>query len=504
MGFTTLNLFEPYWSGNGPIGDMTALFSPSWRRTKQRRGGHRLGSVDLSSQQLTRPEMDEIFTYGLARELRERGGGRETWRGLVMKMEYQRGDDLFVRDLSVCANAVRSIYNVIGDNLLTNGSGEAGVWSAYPSANAHLTIEQSTTWIVDGVYSMHITVTDTVVRGATIQSAIPIVAGVGYVIAAAMRVVSGSWRFSSNRADNDQILAFYSTHGDAGDHRVDVSIADTQTYTGNVDLRVTSERMAGEIYVDAVVFRTAARPAETGWYIDADAVKAYGRKEEILLRGELTDSAANDECRTLLSDLAWPRTLPPSTASNRQMGDGDKLTMIFAGYFALLKYLYTTQTGTRARSTWVNDLAALQPVISIDSIAANARTYSVTSTDPLRVGDILKDIVGTGDESGERYALGVHEARRLRYAPVASEVQYLRRGQRLFNIDGSEVEPWLAEPGWALWQDMPIGPTRWTGNTLDNPRLLYIEQVEMLPAASGNPNDWPELHFNSEEGSEAI
>ena len=96
-----------------------------------------------------------------------------------------------------------------------------------------------------------------------------------------MNLVNGSWRVSANRADNDASLAHFSTHGGAaGDYTVSMTIPATNTYTGNVDLRITAESGGTtQIYGDGFSFRQTPIPnVNTGWYQDNQAIAVWGRK----------------------------------------------------------------------------------------------------------------------------------------------------------------------------------------------------------------------------------
>lgn len=474
----SLQLADPLLAGNGPLGDYTTVLAPTWRRSIARHGGFKIGSCTLTGEQLTRAELDEWFRFGLLREIRETGGGAETWRGCAAKLEYVRGNDTFVRDVSMMANAVRSIYTRIGDNVLANGSAESGAWTVYNGA----TVTQSREWVSHGTYSCKIVVADTQIRGATVQDGISVTAGVQYLIRITLHALGGSWRFAANRSDNGHSLAHYSTHGVTGDHVVEITIPETNTYTGTVSLIITSEASAGTIYGDAGVFQSGPVRAETGWYLDQPSVRVHGRKEDILLRGGKSMADANAEAQGELLARAWPNPQPPRSGSTVPSTSGDSLQITFAGYYATLNWLYATLAGTRSCSNWVKALSAAQAAYVIPSaIETNDTDYYVDDRAPLRIGDILRDIVDAGETGGAKWGIGVYAGRRLIYGRVAPELSYYRRGGRLYSSSGAEIEPWLAQPGWALWEDMPLGPGTLTGSAQHDPRWVYLEEVELTP-----------------------
>ena len=479
MSVQALALHDPLMMGNAHLADVTRIFETTWRRSVRRIGGYWLGTCEVKASSMGKAWLDEYFTYGLMREIRETAGGEETWRGALVKMEYTRGGDVFVRDVTGMANAIRSIYTSIGNNLLTNGSGESGAWTVYNSA----TVTQDSTWATHGTYSIKIVVADTTVRGATVQSGITIAAGRQYLLRASLKVTSGSWRIAVNRSDTDESLAYFSTGGGTGDIAVDVSISNTNTYAGTVLVRITSEASAGTINVDAMVFQLGPNRAETGWYTDTASIAVHGRKENVLLRGGKSNADANAECQGMLLDTAWPNPKPPNSSQTwlKQTRE-DVLRLTFAGYWAMLNWLYTTLHGTDSCSDWVSLLAGLQSTyVTPNIIESNTTDFYVDDRGPLKVGDLLAEIAQAGKTGGEKWAIGVYAGRKLNYERIAQTLSYYRRGGRLYNAAGGEVEPWLARPGWALWQDMPIGPGTITANAQHDPRWVFLEEMEMLP-----------------------
>ena len=493
----SLNLYDPLLYGNQAIGNYSVLFSPTWRRTIRRRGGFYLGTVELTGDDLTRAEIEEFFRYRLLSELRETVGGMETWRGFIAKMEYSRGNQLFTIDITRMSNATRVIYTHIFDNLLTNGSGESGAWAAYGSPTS---VTQDTTWKTDGTYSIKI-VTPANVSGATIQAAIAIVAGQSYVIEGRLNVAAGggSWRVSANRADNDASLAHFSTRGGgAGDYAVSMLIPPTNTYAGNVDLRITSEGSAGTVYADAFSFRISPIPnTQTGWYEDTQSITVHGRKEQSILEVGKTSTAANAEAQSWLTRWSWPQPFPPTNYTTQGANDPkqpDRLTITFAGYWAMLNWLNIPlgiDTGTT--SDLITSLVNLQSTYIIPgSIETNATLTAIDNRGSLLVGDTIKDLTGDGKAGGQLYTAGVLANRIFNYRAEPAELTYNIRGGDIYSTSGALYEPWLARPGYALYQDLPIGPGSLAAAQND-PRWIYLEEIEMLPEGKLTYNLEPTL-----------
>lgn len=476
-----LMLMDQVTGGNAPLVNVTDAFDATWRRSIRRVGGFWQGTCEANLADVGRDWAEELFYYGLLREIRERAGGQETWRGAIVKMEYQRGPDVFVKDITKMSNAVRSIYTRIGDNVITNPSCESAAWASFNGG----TTSQSTDFVTDGTYSTKIVAVGAP-KGATIQAVIAVTAGVQYVIRVALHVTSGSWRVSCNRADNDDSLCYFSSAGALGDFSVTMTIEATNTYSGNCDFRITSES-SGTCYGDAAVFQRGPGKSETTWYSDTASIDEWGRKENILLRGGKSDADANAEAQTELVRWSWPNPTPPqrSRTVSSLNRSGDKIRLTLAGYWAMLNWIYTTANGTDTASNWITALTALQPTyVSAGIIDTNNMSYFVENRAPLKLGDLMRDIADSGDSSGNKWGVGVYEDGVLNYEQIPAELSYLRQGGKLLTIGQSEIEPWLARPGWALWQDLPIGVGQISGYAQHDPRWVYLEQIEMLPDGS--------------------
>ena len=497
----SLGLFDPLPTGNQPLGDYTKPFKATWRRSIARICGFKIGSVSATTKDLSVAEMAELFEYGLLRELREQGGGRLTWQGVITAMDWQHKGDTYTIDLNNMANAQRAIYRRVFDSLLADGSAESGAWTVYNGA----TVTQSTDWLTDGLYSCKIVVADTTIRGARISGAgyaLTIVAGQAYAAGVSLYVPGGgSWRVSINRADNDQSLAYFSTNGTPGHYTVSLTIDKTNAYAGGVDFRITSESSAGTIYADNAYFKPADLDADTGWQIDPESIKVYGRKELIDLWGGLSYQAANARVASDLLANGWPQPDVATQGSTRMIATDpteDKLDITFAGYWTTLNWLYGQRLTSGQSGSQVATLAALQSQYIVPGIIeANATTFAIDDATPQRLGDILKEIADAGEDTGSKWAVGVYEDRHLNYERVAAELSYYLQGGHLLNVSGGEIEPWLARPGWAEVLDLPISAASISGHVQHNPRWRYLEEVEMMPPDDQHADWW--LNYSREE-----
>lgn len=487
-----LALYNPLVNGNGKDTrkNITSLFGQNWRRSIRRVGGFWIGTTDIDSTMVDKPYLDELFTYGILSEIRESGSGQETWRGFISKMDYVKNGRQYTMDIGPCANTIHSIYTRGFNNLVTNGDCESGAWAAY---NSPTSVAQYAAWKTGGQYSMRI-VSPGGVTGATVIASLAISAGVTYTITGNLRVISGSWRFGVDTTAGVKLVSD-STHAVLGDHRINISIPNSNTYAGTVDIRITSEGTAGEIWADDITLQQQSVSAVTGWQFDADAVHALGRKEDVLLEAVLSDAAANAHVASQVRERAWPQTSSPPQYQTRidTTADVDKLSITFTGYWAMLNWIYCTTFGTAGSSTQISNiltsiyntqtlydglLPALVYVLP-GIIDANTLSYTIDNTSPLRCGDVLREIATAGEAGGaQRWGLGIYEQRQLFYNALPPTPQYILNKNSVRYIGGAEVEPWFVRPGWVVNEDMPLGAFASQYQEHD-PRWEFIEEVEM-------------------------
>jgi hypothetical protein len=473
MPSPSINLYDSAVHGNATLRNITADIT-GWRHSIRRIGGYWTASCDYNG---SREMLDDFFLNNLMGEIRTSVGGVQVWQGFIGAMSYVRDGVLWVRTMADRANKVKSIYTRIGDNLLTNGSAESGAWAAINGA----TVTQSTAWVTDGNYSCKIEVPDTVIRGAEIQASITIVANKSYQARVSLNVVSGSWRVAINRTDTAASLAFYSTSGDLGDLQATLTIPDTNTYAGTVRFLITSEASIGTIYGDGAVMQSAPERAETNWKSDLASISEYGTLEKVLLKAGMSDAAANADVSTVLADSAWARTVPPNEYAIGSTQASDKLSLSLFGYAFTLKWRYSTTTGTGAMSTLINSMIAQQSdYLSVGIVDSNTTDYYIDDRAPLSLWTVASQIALAGDASGNRWQMGVGNGRKLNYSQVTTDLSYRMRRGLLFNPGGGVYEAWLAQPGWAFLEDAPQTPGSITTNPTDDPRYVYLEEIEYI------------------------
>lgn len=481
-------LYNSIKRGNAPLWSVTSRIRDTWRRSTRAIGGYWLGTCEYHG---TRDDLLEMYLEGMAREIRENVGGLITWQGYIAEMRLTLQGVTYIRSMVDMANAAKLLYTRIGDDLLSNGGAESGAWTVFDGA----TVTQSTAWVNTGLYSCKIVVADTTIRGASISGAgysIVIAANTAYEITGVVKVDSGSWRISVNRADTDDSLCDDSTSGATGERTVKMTIPATNTYAGTVDLRITSEAAAGTIYGDSFYFGIAPFQAQTGWATDTNSAAEYGRIELASLEIAMSSAAANAKAATIVKKQAWPKSLPPNEFTligNELTGDtGDKLELTVHGYVHTLANKYCLATGTAAASAHVRRIITESEFITAGSINSNTLSYLIDTRGPIKHWQALMDITNAGDASGNRWVCGVGAGRAFDYMAADNVIAYRYRGGRFYNSAGGELEPWFAEPGHLLYlDDAPVGPGQISGVLEDDPHIVFVSEIEMGPPTDTYP-----------------
>ena len=232
---------------------------------------------------------------------------------------------------------------------------------------------------------------------------------------------------------------------------------------------------------------------DTEWQTAMQSLAIYGRKEWIDLWGGLSYQAANARVASDLVLSAWPQPDVSTSGSTRPIAVDpreDKLSIVFAGYWVTLNWIYTKLSGSAAASALVSTLAGYQSEYIVPgAIASNTLNYTIEDSSPLRCGDVLKEIAESGDVNRNRWEIGVYADRQLHYKAVPNVLAYHLSGGHLSLTYGGDAEPWLARPGWVRVGDLPLGPGP-LSQAQNDPRWRYLEEIEMMPPDNSHPDYW--------------
>jgi hypothetical protein len=263
-----------------------------------------------------------------------------------------------------------------------------------------------------------------------------------------------------------------------------VTISEDNTFAGNVGVRLfTPTAIGGEIYGDGGTFREGPVEAETSYYEDADSQTDYGVIEDVLLESGMSDAAANAKAYTTLKAQAWPRAKPPNEGV---YGGKDGLSVVFYGYIYTARNRFALSTGPDTATNLVTAALAQCAYLTAGRVETNALVYQADDRAPLTCWDVLRDITLAGDASGNRWNCGVYGDRTFEYevdpAIGGGYTGHWRDGL-LWNMAGGLKEPWFALPGLVYMDDMPVGPADISGNDADDPRAVWLDELEFDAAA---------------------
>ena len=221
---------------------------------------------------------------------------------------------------------------------------------------------------------------------------------------------------------------------------------------------------------------------------DTTSQALYGQIEKIISGNSAKDSSdAADILAKFLNDPSGPY---PATSrdSNLSGGSGPSVQLEVLGYWHwLTTYYYTdTTTGTRARSTKIQDLLAAEPngIFSTDysQITTNSDTIQRQNLGRETAQTIMLDVNKTGI-SNNRSIMGFYADRIFHYESVPTTYEYTQRlsdNRGVIDTTNLMVKPWDVKPGkWIFYSDFLVGgsiPT--TLATLQQDlRSGFIEQV---------------------------
>ena len=262
-------------------------------------------------------------------------------------------------------------------------------------------------------------------------------------------------------------------------HRLTFTISDDNAYSGNIYVRITCDG-AGEIYADAATLQRSPYRVETSWNVDSDAADEWGRIEDVLLEAGMTDASAVAKAAKEVNERAWPRSLPPDQYEVDVGPKEDGLSVLFAGYGWTLNYLHLLAGGTDMASNHVTSLIDEAEFVTAGVIESNTLDFQVEEGEPTRIWDALEEIIDAGDGTGARWIGGVYAGRVFDYGPAPTTLSYHYRRGQLLAVHGGPIEPWFALPGLAQLDDAPVGPGEITGRIADNPRIIFLEEIEFI------------------------
>lgn len=229
--------------------------------------------------------------------------------------------------------------------------------------------------------------------------------------------------------------------------------------------------------------------ANTEWQSTAASIARYGRKEELLALEAMDATAAGYQVGTTLKHNGWPYPRAVGIEAG-QSGKGEaSLTVSVCGYAFCCNWRYVSQawswqdgTATTTLNAWISELATtdLTEFISVGWTRANALTVQKYVREPVRVWDLMSELVKMGDSSGNLWRLHVGAGRRLYYEQVDVTPRLYWRQGGLFTSAGSQAStsPYTVQPGVVRDLEYPASRTE-PGSILTDARDVLVDEVEI-------------------------
>jgi hypothetical protein len=223
-----------------------------------------------------------------------------------------------------------------------------------------------------------------------------------------------------------------------------------------------------------------------GWSENTDSSGIHGEMEYIYTLGETSANLATSYRDSKLARNAWPRSRNVGgveVGKTKPSLRRDGLYVTTAGFSATLNWQVYESTSSAATSTMLNTLIGTSEFVTAGRIETNSDTADV-SGDPIpqRIGDMINEIVGGGDTSGNLWKGGVYANQEYIYEQLPTTVDYVLQRGMLLNKANIPVELPLVNPGFYVRDaNAPRGgQPPGTSNIWDDPQVTYCDEVEFI------------------------
>lgn len=478
------------------IESLTGKFK-KWKHSTRSEGGSWFGEGEFVD---SPKSMELFFLENIGLRIKVVGGGITWWEGQIVRMEFSHKGMQFQRSMEKLSNKVKIIYSKIGDNLITNGDVESGIWTKYGNPS---TFETTTAWYAKGPTAMHIISANNGQGAEPHPTAITISASTAYDCGMIVDVNSGPWTL---QVDNNgpEILGSVSTSG-SGRHWLQCSIPATNDYT-NARVRLFSSAADQEVYADGAVLYTSPQKVETEWFVDADSVTKYGTKEGAFLEREMGDAEATAVAQRELVEKAWTRTepvgrgrsagyyeMPGVRVRDRRYGQAkDKLMITCMGMNWTLGWKYALTEGTSTAADLIASLIDESEFISSSdaTIDANTAELYLDTVNPTTLWRQIEKVLDVGDGAGATWMAGTYPGREFRFEARPSNTVYQFARGEMRNVGGGSVVPLEFMPGWCTMIDMPAEPTPAGATEEDDPRRVWLDETWFVFDKGVTRVDW--------------
>lgn len=476
--------FDIYLKENPVIGDeylelLTDLFT-DWDHTHTDWDGNYYGEGTISrAKRVSTNWMRNFFQANVGKRLAVASGGIEFWEGQIVRQELLEGKSALIRSMENLTNAVKVVFTKIGDNRIANPSVESSAWG---QQGTPLTFTRTTDWASRGDYSMHIIGEN--LEGALIEdgsvTGLDVAEGVSYTLSVTVNIVSGTWRLAVHESAGPIIARFQTS--ETGRQKLEVTVPDSNEYEGEIDIQLVYRGLgSGECYADMATFRVASVQGETEWYTDDISIETYGRIEQVMLEGEMSDDEAIGLAELTLAENAWVRTTGPGSGEAFRMDLGaHKLTITCMGLNWTLGWkIIEEDVGTGDADDLMSTVLGHSQFIDPDDayIDENTAEVQLFIDDPTTLYEATEKILSVGDGTGGAWKGGTEPGAHYLFEARPTYNAYLITDGELYGIDGSTLDPLIIKPGWALNLDLPYVLEDAGAELIDDPRRVWLEEI---------------------------
>ncbi len=236
----------------------------------------------------------------------------------------------------------------------------------------------------------------------------------------------------------------------------------------------------------------------TAWATNPKPAGKYGRKELYLELGACPEATANAKRDVTLAQFAWPWPRAVGTY-NLAKYPNDRLIVRTAGYLSTARWLFAAEGDyiDHSVSHWIAALVGEAFGLSVNHggstltagdcqflrtgrVDTNTLQVTEVTITPQFAGDLLVNLAGLGDATGMPWQLQADTGRRVNYHRLDTTPRYYIRHGAVYDslTAGVPTPATLIRP--AVVRDMSFTPSPRTepGSFLDNPRDIYVEEVE--------------------------
>jgi hypothetical protein len=234
-------------------------------------------------------------------------------------------------------------------------------------------------------------------------------------------------------------------------------------------------------YTDA----STAVATATAWSENTGSSDIYGESNYIDVVGDNYDATSAVALRDRrLAEHAYPRPFPEGGFASQDAGErGTSLNVMTAGYvFGMNRRFRESDTAAGNVSAQISTLIGESEFVTTGHIEANTLQVPISGSEiSFRIWDGVSDMIEMGDASGNRWTGGCWAGRKFHYEQAETMVTHYWRGSKLRDLAQQPVQPSLIKPDIIVQiSDLPVGILPPGGNVWDNPRNVYIEEVEFI------------------------